>query len=68
MRIGKERENTGFQEGVIARTKVGKDGHPIGIKGVVVYDFPCQDAGVVEIWEQEDYPIDTVDYRSQNLS
>ena len=56
-----------FQEGDIVKTKVERGGYPIGTKGVIVHVSPHQDAGVVEIWNRADYPIDTVDYRFADL-
>ncbi len=54
-------------EGDIVKTKVGKEGYKAGTRGVIVHVFEGHDACVVEIWDDTNYPIDTVDYRFSEL-
>lgn len=54
-------------EGDIVQTKVSKEGYEAGTKGVIVHIFEDHDSCVVEIWDDTNYPIDTIDYRFSEL-
>lgn len=44
------------------KTLVEKEGYPIGTTGVVVSLYKSGPACEVEIWDDENYPIDVVTY------
>ena len=44
------------------KTLVEKDGYPIGTTGIVVSLYTSGPACEVEVWDEEDYPVDVVTY------
>lgn len=46
----------------MVRTLVAKSGHPKGTKGVVVSIYSTGPTCEVELWDENDYPIDVITY------
>ncbi len=51
----------------IVKTLVEKDGHPMGSKGVVIYLYIGHPECEVEIWNENNYPVDVVCYNFDEL-
>ena len=51
-----------IKENVKVRTLVEKEGFPIGTVGIVVSLYSNGPACEVELWDNENYPIDVVTY------
>lgn len=49
-----------IKEYSIVRTLVEKEGFPVGTKGVVVSIYSSGPACEVEMWDENDYPVDVV--------
>ena len=49
------------------KTKVEKDGYGVGSIGIVVSIYSTGPACEVEIWDENDYPIDVVTYLFDEL-
>lgn len=49
-------------------TIVKKCGYPVGTHGVVVSVYASGKACEVELWDSDDYPIDVITYRFDELS
>jgi len=51
-----------IEENIKVRTLVEKEGFPIGTVGIVVSLYSNGPACEVELWDNENYPIDVVTY------
>ncbi len=49
-------------EETLVKTLIEKNGFPAGTKGVVVSIYTSGPACEVEIWDENDYPVDVVTY------
>ncbi len=56
-----------FNEYERVSTLVEKEGFPIGSVGVIVSKYSAGDAYEVELWDEEQYPIDVVTYLGNEL-
>lgn len=51
-----------IKEHVKVRTLVEKEGFPVGTIGVVVSLYSTGPACEVEVWDENEYPVDVVTY------
>lgn len=56
-----------IKENCKVKTKVEKEGYPIGTVGVVVSLYSAGPACEVELWDKSDYPKDVVTYLVSEL-
>ena len=57
-----------IKEYMKVRTLVKKDGYPAGTLGIVVSIYSSGPACEVELWNSDNYPIDVVTYRFDELA
>ena len=56
-----------FNEYDRVETLVEKDGFPVGTKGVIVSLYSTGPACEVEIWDENNYPVDVVTFTFSEL-
>lgn len=54
-------------EGNIVKTLVEKEGYPAGSRGVIVSKYKGGPLFEVEIWDNNDYPVDVIAYYDNEL-
>lgn len=60
-------EKTMIKENDRVQTLIEKEGYPAGTIGVVVSLYSAGPACEVELWDEDDYPVDVVTYRLDEL-
>jgi len=56
-----------IEENCRVKTLVEKSGYPVGTIGVVVSTYSTGPACEVELWDNNQYPVDVVTYRPDEL-
>lgn len=49
------------------RTLVEKEGYPPSTIGIIVSFYPDSDYCEVELWDADEYPVDVVTYKTNEL-
>lgn len=57
-----------IKEHDLVKTLADKEGFPAGTKGVVVSIYSSGPACEVEVWDENDYPVDVVTYELNELA
>ena len=63
----RERKKKMINENTRVKTLVEKEGYPIGTIGVVVSIYASGSVCEVEVWDEDEYPIDVITYLFSEL-
>lgn len=63
----REEKKKMINENMRVKTLVEKEGYPIGTIGVVVSVYASGSACEVEVWDEDEYPIDVITYLFSEL-